>query len=512
MKKIRKISRTKLILGSLFVLIILSLVFYLFWHKRAFVYVEKQEDSKVFASFSKDLIFDANVEGFFEKEKLQLSSQLDNFFNSNSIPRMIVVPHAGYAYSGHTAAKGYEVVKPYADKIKTVILIGPAHKSRKNGVAFWTEQGSWQTALGEVLVDTAFAKALKKNFNVEDLLDNSFYESEHSLKVQIPFLQKILPSDFSIVPILITSLDLAMSLANSIYELTQKSADSTLIVISTDLSHYKSKDLTVSRDLDAAACIASLDTKNFVEKILHDEIEACGAAAVLTAMFLAKMQQWTFETISYSNSADSFIGNPDSVVGYLSAAFYEIPLLKEHEDFLLNLALNKVYSLVKRDDKNKFFLQGSKDLISQTLNISIPAKVFVTLKSKDRLRGCIGNLGEPAPLAKTVVSFAQAALSDSRFLNNPIGIDDLKDLSVEISILSDEILLKNPLKEIKLGMHGVILRKNGRSAVFLPEVALEQNWSLPETLEQLCLKAGLDKHNWQQDAQVSVFTSKKFSF
>lgn len=460
---------------------------------------------KTNATVKQSVSYNANVPGFFPSNSQDLTFLLDTFFSTIKTPRILIVPHAGYAYSGNIAAKGYQSLLNHTSNISTVILIGPSHKASKEGISLWNAT-AWQNSLGSVNINTELMNKILTNIPKEYLLSESWHNLEHSLKVQLPFLQKIIPHDFSIVPILTNSINSAQSLAVAIYKALKSELNETLIVISTDLSHYHSIDEAVKKDRTTINTIASLNTDQFISMYQKQEIQACGSAAILTAMFLSNFYMLSFEEIAYSNSAAAILGNKNSVVGYVSAMCYEEPYLDTHKEFLLKVAKQAIKDLF---NPSKKATSWDQDLLSQSQLISKPSEVFITIKTKGVLRGCRGNPGSPKPLLIAVKECAQQAAQDSRFVQNPVLEREINSLGIDVSILGKRSIISNPLTEIALGIHGIIIEKNNKSALFLPEVALEQGWSLETTLEQLCQKAGLFPYDWQNDAKMQIFVTKK---
>ncbi|MCP5002816.1 MAG: AmmeMemoRadiSam system protein A [Planctomycetes bacterium] len=174
----------------------------------------------------------------------------------------------------------------------------------------------------------------------------------------------------------------------------------------------------------------------------------------------------------------------------------------EEKRLLLDIARNSIESAIKGApvDVTKFQVNDQES--------NIEHGVFVTLRTKGKLRGCIGHLVSNTPLRKLVSEMAvSAALEDNRFKSNRIQITELYDLNIEISVLSPLKRLKNPL-ELELGLHGVYIRKGSKNGCFLPQVAAETGWSKEEFLEQCChVKAGLSPDAWKnKDTEVYVFT------
>jgi AmmeMemoRadiSam system protein A len=331
------------------------------------------------------------------------------------------------------------------------------------------------------------------------------HREEHSVEMQIPFIQKVLPQA-KIVPIVMgrpskkTISSLAKAFADA---LSKKRA---LIVASTDLSHFFSKEKANRVDSETAALIQDLDTDEIIKKMARNENIMCGGGPVSSVLLYAKNSgNARVELLKYMDS--SHAGGPESrVVGYVAAAVYadkpEPPFTLDEEEKteLLRIAQsalemyvteNRVYNSLT--DNPKFI--GKKG-------------AFVTLKKKGRLRGCIGFIEPALPLNQTIVHAAiYAASRDARF--KPVQSSELEDIEVEISVLTPLRKIENP-KEVKVGTHGLVITKGDRKGLLLPQVPVENRWSRRTFLEQTCYKAGLPKDAWRSGADIYVFEAIVF--
>jgi MEMO1 family protein len=255
--------------------------------------------------------------GFYPLEKRGIESHIENYLSeakSTQIPgnlRGLVVPHAGYVYSGPIAAYGYKLLSSHQKNIQKIILLGPSHHAGFYGAA---EAGFdvWETPIGKV-----------KAGKISDLLENpdpdlfpiypEAHIPEHCLEVQLPFLQMAMKKEFTIFPLLICEIDpgkLALALRNAIDE-------KTLVIASSDLSHYHPYEKAMKIDAIANDAIPRLDIQKFEEYG-----DACGKLPILTLMHLAKLNGWTGKFLDYRNSGDT-AGDKDRVVGYGCFAFYK---------------------------------------------------------------------------------------------------------------------------------------------------------------------------------------------
>lgn len=415
---------------------------------------------------------------FYPKQKEVLESLLFELFkNTQKIVynvRALIVPHAGYIYSGKVAAWGFKQLEN--EDIKKIIIIAPSHHSLFYGVSI-PNYTHYETPLGLVKVSKD-SSLLRKifGFNLKAHL------KEHAIEVELPFLQYVLKSDIEIIPVLVSQANYK-KVANELEKLID---EKTLIIVSSDLSHYH--DYYTALNLDSG-CINQILLLNISGV---KDCEACGKIPILILLEIAKKRNWKPFLIKYANSGD-VTKNYQRVVGYVSIAFYEILNLNEKEkEFLLNLAREAI--------KSKLFNQELKIDENQ-----IPKKLkskfgcFVTLKKYGMLRGCIGNLFPLKSLYECVIQNAiNAAFNDKRFL--PLRKEEFNEIKIEISILSLPIRVPFKSREfldfLKPFKHGVILINGNREATYLPEV-----WhQLPDKilfLENLCRKAGLKEDCWK---------------
>jgi AmmeMemoRadiSam system protein A/AmmeMemoRadiSam system protein B len=381
----------------------------------------------------------------------------------------------------------------------------------------------FRTPLGDIPVDEKVIAALLSE-NTDCSRNRAVHIGEHSIEVQLPFIQTILP-DARIVPVVIHPAEYEMcarfgrSLAKV---LGNRNA---LIVISTDLSHYPKYEDAVEADKMTLETIASLESARFIS-LMKDlrtpglDTRACGQAAILAGTAAAKELGATRAVVaSYANSADVAIGDPSRVVGYGAV------ILSSGNAGSDTSALNRTAPPPEpsplEDPEKRVLLRFARESIdrylsTQTLPLArnfpdrmkYPQGAFVTLKKEGHLRGCVGNLSGDSELGKTVAAMAlQAAFNDRRFA--PVKLDELADLEIEISVLTPMKPIASP-REIVIGRDGVLLSKSGSSAVFLPQVAPENNWDRTEMLQNLCKKGGLPAECWKDNAHFQVFQADVF--
>jgi AmmeMemoRadiSam system protein B/AmmeMemoRadiSam system protein A len=423
----------------------------------------------------------------------------------------LIVPHAGYAYSGWVAAYGYKTLigNPPAGGINTVILIGNSHQERFEGASVYQE-GYYKTPLGNVEIDKALAKRII-NSHEKISFRESAHKHEHSLEVQLPFLQKVLAKGWKIVPIIIGSQPNAVEiLINTLKGLIN---NNTLLIASSDLSHYPSYEDAKYSDNKVIEAILTGKRENLrkvvseleQENIFNLQTCACGQDAIEVVMGL--MGDKDIKLLRYANSGDVEIGDKSQVVGYAAIAFTtdeleRTELTKEEQKRLLQIAKETVESYIKTRKTLEF--SNEYPVLEKHLG------VFVTIKKHGQLRGCIGRFQPDIPLYKVVREMAvSAATEDHRFY--PVTEDELDELEYEISALSP-LKKVDSWKDIQINKHGVQIRKGLRSGVFLPQVATENNWDLDTFMSVLCQqKAGLPVDCWKDsETEIYVFTAQVF--
>jgi len=405
-------------------------------------------------------------------------------------PKALIVPHAGYVYSGAVAASAYDAVRPARGVVRRVVLLGPVHRVAVRGLAV-TSGEAFATPLGSIPIDREALASLKDLPQV--VTSDAAHALEHSLEVQLPFLQKTLGT-FSLVPFAVgvASIDQVAEVVERLW-----GGPETLIVVSTDLSHYHAYDEarridgnTISR---IAACATDLD---------HDE--ACGATPLNGLLKIAKDRNLSLKLIAACNSGDT-AGGRDRVVGYSSFGLYEgaEPSLDEAGRALIALARNAIESDLLETEEIKFDMPWLRQC----------GATFVTLTKDGQLRGCIGSLEAARPLATDVAENALgAAFRDPRFPR--LAAEEWPRCRIEVSLLSapkriefaDEADL---LAQLEPGVDGVILEADGCRATFLPQV-----WeSLPDKrafLGELVKKAGLPADTRLGRCRVSRYRVEKF--
>jgi MEMO1 family protein len=455
----------------------------------------------------------AVADAFYPADPAKLSSCIDQYLSQVSeLPLdgeilALIVPHAGYVYSGPVAAYAYRLLanKSY----DTVILIGPSHHQYLN-VASIFPAGTWETPLGKIEVDSILAKAIIAENNLFTCSAQPQYQ-EHSLEVQLPFLQRTLKS-FKIVPILVSNptLENCTLLAKAIIK-NEDPDKKYLLVISTDMSHYLTKEKAEIKDHATLDLLEKQDINKLKESFGTGACELCGSGAVLTALEIAKLKgPARIKILKYADSGD-ITGDVDRVVGYTSALIYTANKPIKKEQAMINKEQQQELLKIARKTIESYVTSGTvPEFNTQDQLLKEKRGVFVTLNKEHQLRGCIGYIMPIEPLYLAVSKMAiESATGDPRF--PPVTKEELSNLQIEISVLSVPERVKDPANII-LGTHGVIVRKGGRGGVFLPQVARETGWSKEEFLNELCAqKAGLPENAWQdKDTELYTFSAQVF--
>lgn len=451
---------------------------------------------------------------FYPADSQKLGSLIDTFISqakktaASGNLKILMVPHAGLDFSGRTAGWGFKQLE--GKNYSKVIILGASHQSLFEHISVYPN-GSWETPLGKAEIDDKLAGSLidKKE---KILFDPSAHKEEHSLEIELIFLQSIL-KNFKIVPVLIGQVQ-----EETLSFLAQKIADNfdeeTLLVVSTDLSHYPSWDIANRVDEEVVSSILTGDV-NVFEKIVSDknypgvETRACGEEPVKVALKVAEiLGNISFQKIKYENSGD-VTGDKARVVGYAALGGWEIPKISSQN--LLDEEGQKESLAIARNTLEKYLAEKIVPEInpkSKTLFEKYGA--FVTLRKSSELRGCIGTFEPDEPLYKIIEKMViAAATKDSRFL--PVRENELKDIKIEVSVMTPKRRISD-WKEIEMGKHGVVVKKGLRAGTFLPQVAEETGWTKERFLSELCTqKAGLSPTCYQEkDTEIYVFEAQVF--
>lgn len=433
-----------------------------------------------------------------------LSDSVDGYLSNGKKAEIknvkaIIVPHAGYDYSGVVAGSGYNQIEGTYDK---VIIIGTNHDAKLNIVGIGVANATaYETPLGQVRV-SLLSKKLLENSMFSQINDN-----QHVIEIQLPFLQKRLGS-FEIVPLITGPLN-EHEIKGAARALEPYIDNKTLIVVSSDLSHYHTYSTASSMD---KLCISNIESLN-VEQAA--KCEACSIYASMILMEIAKDRGWKAKIIDYKNSGDT-TGDKSSVVGYSAIAFYQDEDSCGIEEFVQGEKDKEMLLKMSRDKLDSLYNGKQFDINNYQISETMKKQegCFVTLNIDGNLRGCIGYIMPRKELYKCVLDNTDnAALFDSRF--TPVKKEEISKIKIEISVLSvpqklsfsssDE--LKSKLRE---GKDGVVLKNGNSESTYLPQV-WEQLPDKENFLRSLCEKGGMDADCWKDKAtEVSVYQASVF--
>jgi AmmeMemoRadiSam system protein B/AmmeMemoRadiSam system protein A len=466
---------------------------------------------------------EAGVAGaFYPADPKELAAMIDGMLAKATPPPIkdpilaAVAPHAGYQYSGPVAAYTYAALK--GRKFSRVVVIAPSHYEAFDFTSVY-EGDAYSTPLGTVQVDKVFARQLAKMSSTMRMSsrghDATPAGAEHAIEVELPWLQRVL-GNFELVPVVMgdQSYESSRALGVALTKLIKSDAkgSETLVLASSDLSHYHTYDEAVTIDHKTLNALAAWDyfsmSRNFQSRVW----EACGGAPIVAAMIYAeRMGANRAMVLKYANSGD-VTGDRSRVVGYSADVFVKAPagaaaetpfsLSEPEKSELLALARKSVEYMVQK--QNPYEPPASA---SAALNQERGA--FTTLKKAGALRGCIGYTSAVKPLYMTVRDTATlAAMRDPRF--EPVEASELPLLDYEISVLSP-LRRVTDIQQIKVGEHGLLMKNGDSEGLLLPQVPVEQKWDRQTFLEETCGKAGMSSGCWkEEDTDIFQFTAVVF--
>jgi hypothetical protein len=468
--------------------------------------VEKAREQRHLAQMERsmtDIRPPAVAGAFYPEQREVLSRDLEAMLKASSptpeaaVPKALIVPHAGYVYSGPIAAAAYARLAPARGRIKRVVLLGPAHRVAIEGLAL-PEALGLATPLGVVPLDAEAVRSISALPQVGE--SRAAHAREHSLEVHLPFLQAVLGT-FAIIPLVV-----GQASPEEVAEVLDRlwGGDETLIVISSDLSHYLTYDQAQATDRETARAI-------LLRQPQLNHYQACGATPVNGLLTVALRRGLKPELFDLRNSGDT-AGDRSRVVGYGSIGFFEPSARTADRDLseadargailisLARAAIGGIFGLGHRFDESHDFLRE-------------PAATFVTLTRNRRLRGCMGSLEAQRSLLEDVKANAKAAaFLDPRF--EPLTQTEFVSTRIEVSLLSRCERLEfaseaQALARIRPGIDGLILEHGGKRGTFLPQV-WDHICDPAEFLRQLKQKAGLEPSFWADDLRLLRYTAVKF--
>ncbi len=421
-------------------------------------------------------------------------------------PQALLAPHAGYVFSGPVAASAYNQL-PVTKTYDRVFLLASSHQYHFAGVSVGNVD-RYKTPLGEIEVDAQVVKYLTDSGRLFRVYPE-VHLYEHSLEVQLPFLQHKLGTDFRLVPLILGNND-AGECEKIAHILEPWFKPNNLFLVSTDFSHYPAYNDAVELDFNTAQIICSNNPHALIQSFTANRnIEnlitpLCGWTSVVTLMYLTQQKNLEYRLVHYQNSGDSKKhGDRSKVVGYWAIAVFEKevnPIISRKQQIeLLAIARQAIV---------KYF--ESKEPVYPVLpvhHVAETAGMFVSIYIDGKLRGCIGNMTKNSTLNDTVRQLAVSACCDQRFDN--LQKDELDKMELEISLLS--MLRKiESIDEIELGKHGIYIVKGENSGTFLPKVAVKAGWTVEQLLGHCARdKAGLRWNDWK-DADIYIYEAFVF--
>ncbi len=422
----------------------------------------------------------------------------------------LISPHAGYAYSGFTAANAYKQVQ--GNRYDAVIVLAPSHHEAFSGASVFNKDG-YETPLGVIPVEKTIANAIiEADGNIRFTWEG--HREEHSLEIQLPFLQVAIP-DLKIVPIVLWdySWENCQRLADAITKAVRDKK--VLLVASSDLYHGNSYDECKATDNLTLSTVLELNPQKLCQDFQDRELMACGAGGIVVAELIAMNLGANKAKIVYQINSNDVTGSKGGyVVGYGAVAIYKESKAKQEPKIGIDSGLNEEDKKVLLKTARQAIanaLANKKNPIVESESPILKEKrgAFVTLTKHGMLRGCIGYVQAIKSLDQTVIEMAQAAaFRDPRF--PAITADELDDLEIEISVLTP-IREITDINEIEVGKHGIIIERNGYSGLLLPQVATDYGWDRETFLEHTCNKAGLPTDAWKKEGtKIRIFSADVF--
>jgi AmmeMemoRadiSam system protein B/AmmeMemoRadiSam system protein A len=459
---------------------------------------------------------------FYPAQKDELTLTLKKLF-AKAVPSKrlknvvaIVSPHAGYDYSGVVAASSFNQIDP-SKKYENIFVLGPSHHVAFEGASVYSI-GDFITPLGRLHVNREIAKDLTAKSKVFTARTDA-HTYEHSVKVQLPFLQYIMKREYKIVPIVVgaSTPETCEEIASALrpYFNTKN-----LFVISTDFSHYPAYADAKQVDKATADAVLSNSVKNLIRTVNANAgkgvpnlvTSMCGWPCVVTLLYLTQNNpEISMQVIQYKNSGDAEIGDKERVVGYYAIMVSLRPGSEPSGFKLLEKDKNDLLGIARRAIEQYVRHQHVADLDTVDFSDALKTRcgAFVTLNEHNTLRGCIGHFGSDLPLFRVVQEMAiAAAVKDTRF--SPVSPEELDKLEIEISVLTPMRRITS-IDDIAMGKHGIYIKKGSSGGTFLPQVAAETGWSKEEFLGHCAQdKAGIGWYGWK-DAEIYIYEALVFS-
>jgi hypothetical protein len=460
---------------------------------------------------------------FYPGDAKTLTAMIDSMLAAAEVPAVsgrlvgIQVPHAGYSFSGPTAAQAFKLLQAWGQSLGpgsdtgdcplSVVMLGASHHVMLDKAAVYA-RGSWRTPLGDVAIDEALAKAiLAEDKFLADMPEA--HAREHSIEAEVPFLQRVLGS-FKIVPIMLLQPTYAQCERVGKAIARAAKGKKVLLLASSDLYHGDSYGDANRIDSATVGLMTEFDPKAFHAALERDEAQACGGNAI-TAMMVAARELGADNAVvlAQTNSNDVTGERGGYCVGYSAVAFVASGQGKAESSDLTELEQKSLLRIARSTLESHIRSGKSPEAKPLTPRLGEKRGAFVTLHERGELRGCIGYVEAVKPLYEAVSEMAVAASTeDPRF--PPVQVEELDNIEIEITALSPLRPLPSP-DSVVVGKHGLVIRKGFRSGLLLPQVPVEQGWNREQFLTHTCLKAGLPPDSYKdKDAQLFSFTGQVF--
>ncbi|HOP07731.1 MAG TPA: AmmeMemoRadiSam system protein B [candidate division Zixibacteria bacterium] len=449
---------------------------------------------------------------FYPSDSTELSVMVNSHLDAvKNLPKIdgeviaLVVPHAGLIYSGPIAAHAYKLIEG-ADFDK-VVLCGPSHSHGFEGSSVGEPGEMWQTPLGQVMCDSVYCRLLSQTPGIS--IHPEAHRTEHSIEVQLPYLQTVL-KDFTIVPIILgyPRPEAIRALSEGLKALPTD--DKVLLIASTDWQHYRPRAAGWPMDSLGIDCLTSFDPDRLDRMLTERKVEACGGSVLLAVMRAAQARGANKAMLlDYGDSGDR-TGETDRVVGYVAAVMYKSRNGGENRDMSSRQKEDPEVAVLTQEQKETLLRIARESLTGYLDNGVIPefdindeqlkrlGAAFVTITKEGQLRGCIGHTQAVEPLYKTVAYCAvQAGVADPRF--PPVSRLEVNGLHFEISVLTP-MQQVNSVDEIEVGRDGLMLVAGQHRGLLLPQVATDYGWNREEFLQNTCRKASLPTDAWRQSS------------
>jgi len=421
----------------------------------------------------------------------------------------IQVPHAGYQFSAQTAAYAYRQVAK--QKYDLVVVIAPSHRDPFYGATLYPGDG-YATPLGTLYIDKSTAQRLAKDCDVVKFSELG-HRAEHAVEVELPFVQILFP-DVKILPIVVGGYDwpLCEKIGKALAKVV--AGKKVLLIASSDLYHGYSYETCKKVSAATLAAATDLNPKKLCEGLLQEKYSACGGAPIVIMETAARLLGANkAKLLAHTNSGDVTGKRDGYIVGYGAVAvFASKKQAGDHVEYEpLPPDVQKEFLRMARSSIEQYLLKRKLPRFKPTCDAMKEKRgVFVTITENGMLRGCIGHHESDEPLYKLVPQMAlAAAFQDPRF--PPLDKSELKKIKIKISVYLTNVYKINSLDEFKMGEMGIIMKKNGHAATYLPEVPTEAGWtSIEEEMRNLCRKAGLGQDAWKKGAEFWVYRTQVF--